>query len=91
MSHKMGKMCNMIWTRKTQGKFMGKSCNIIWEKYATYFGFLDNSLKKIGGSREGGNPFVHGSSDDVVCDIVTTISGVIVTKRRKRGCVIEYT
>ena len=26
-------------------------------------------------------PFVHGSSDDVVCDIVTTISGGIMTTR----------
>lgn len=25
------------------------------------------------------NPFVHGSSDDVVCDIVTTISGGIMS------------
>ena len=57
MSHNMGKICNMIWTRKIQGKFMGKLCNMIWEKYVTYFGLLDNSLKKIGGSREGGKPF----------------------------------
>ena len=33
-----------------------------------------------GESREG-TALVHGSSDDVVCDIVTTISGGIMTTR----------
>lgn len=36
---------------------MGKLCHMIWEKYVTYFGLWGYSLKKIGGSREGGKPF----------------------------------
>lgn len=58
---------------------MGKSCNMIWEKYVTYFGLLDNSLKKIGGSREGGKPF-RSTTVVMKCNFVTTVSGVVVTK-----------
>ena len=72
MSHDMGKLCHMIWYKTW--------CNV-W----SYRGFLtdirDGYSVFLKGESRGGKPLVHNSSDDErVTEIVTTVSGVVVTK-----------
>ena len=66
-----------------------------WCKVWSCRGFLTDirdGYSGFQGESRGGKPLVHNSSDDErVTEIVTTVSGVVVTKRRKKGCIIGYT
>ena len=70
---------------------LGKIWYIVWEKYGLVedaFRRFVTDIRVFRESREGENL----SSTTVVimkrkAQIVTTVSGVVVTKRRKRGCI----
>ena len=63
------------------GKVWYKICYIDWSCRGFFSKIRDGYSRFLKGESRGGKPLVHNSSDDErVTEIVTTVSGVVVTK-----------